>query len=258
MKPRQLGALCVVLVGLASSSPGLARDMDDGWLLSPSRARSCALGSTPGADRSWVACGTGRLFGMAELPLQSLAVHTTRSALSLDLAWQTLGAEAWREHRYGAVLGMGRRAGIDVAWSMRRCETVFADPWLRQEVTVILRFGREDVWSVAIHGDPQSLSPGRAASSHSRWLVVQGSREGLAWAVHVDRRDDASPAARVAVLGRLVRGAAFGVLGEGGTGCLGLTSVWVRGGMSLRTSHLVHPALGVSHRWMLVLGGAAS
>ncbi len=242
-------SLCLVLAG-----PGVTRDMNDGWLIPPAWERSCAIGTGLHRGGSRLSCGTGRLFGMPDLSLQFLSAQTTRSDLSLGFAWQTLGAAAWREQTCEAVVGWGRRAGVDLTWSMRRTETLFGDPWSRQEVAVALRVTVADVWWLVVHADPLSLSPGHETSARSRWLACGGRRDDLAWAVQIDRRRGAAPTGRGAVMGRLVRGIALGVMGEPGTGSLGLTTIWVRGGLSLRTSHLVHPALGVTHRWMLILG----
>ncbi len=244
-----------LLVVLVLSRPLGAREMTDGWVFTPEWERACVYGEEHDTGRLRISCGTGRLFGMPELPLHSLSGRAARSTLFLEVDLQTLGSDVWREQRLGAELGWGHRQGVGLIWVLRRIETAYGEAWSRQEMIVTLRIASGKTWSAILYSDPLSLSQDRPVSYRSRWLVLRGRRSGLAWALTVDRRRGEAPESRAALMSRVAPDVAFGISGEPGTGTIGLTTTWFRGGLCVRTSHLVHPALGISHRWMLVLGG---
>jgi hypothetical protein len=51
---------------------------------------------------------------------------------------------------------------------------------------------------------------------------------------------------------------ALGLRADPATGILGLTLVWLGAGVMIRTSHLAHPDLGLTHRFQVGFGRPAA
>ena len=246
------------MAGLGALAGGaVARDLEDGWLLPPAWGLALAESKTVPATAPRLVSGTGRLFGMSELPLRFLGLRTALAGIRLRGDWQVLGSEAWREQTWRLEATAGERNGLGVVWTGRRIETSLAPLWSRTEVGLVLRLRPRPGWEVEIHSDPVSLTPDRCVSTRSPWLRLRGLAGAWAWAVSVDRRAHAAPRWRLGLSGRVAPGVVLGVLGEADTGALGVTSLWRRGGLGVRTSHLVHPQLGITHGWLLMLGGGS-
>jgi hypothetical protein len=123
----------------------------------------------------------------------------------------------------------------------------------RQELAPRLLAALGGDLEVAVQAAPLVLAGDAGPARRRRWLDLRGRAGSVAWALAVDGRPVGAPTARAALLARCVPGVALGILGEPATGILGLTTAWARRGLVLRSSHLVHPALGITHRWLLVL-----
>lgn len=247
--------LAAGLIVAAVAAP--ARDLADGWILPAAWETALADGAASPGPPPRLSCGVGRLFDMPELTLRSLGGCMSLAGLDVRADWQILGATAWREQTWRVEATGGRRAGMGVAWLGRRVETPQAPVWSRAEAALVLRLHPAAGWEAVVWSDPVSLTPGREASAFSPWLRLRGVAGGAAWAIQVDRRAHAAPRWRLGLAHRVCSGVVLGALGDAGTGTLGVTSLWRRGSLAVRTSHLIHPALGVTHRWMLLLGGTA-
>ncbi|MBU0740991.1 hypothetical protein KKA85_00930 [bacterium] len=246
-------ALLAIPACLCAAAAAGGHEMEDGWLFPVEWTISSTEGAAPRVDGSWAACGTGRLFEMPELTQHYLGLKATRDDGFVVAGWQILGADMWRERLVRLEAGWGRSLGASLAWTLRGTDGWGGASTSRQELASALRASLGDDFHLTIRSAPISLTRDAAASRQSRWLNLRGRAGAVAWAVAVDRRRDDAPTLRVAMLARCVPGLALGFLAEPDTGTLGMTTAWVRGGLVLRTSHLAHPALGITHRWMLVL-----
>ncbi len=252
---RSSGLVMGLLLWAAIAS---ARDLSDGWILPATWEAALAVGAPPPVSSPGLVCGTGRLFGMPELTQHALGLRFAAAGLRLRADWQVLGGAAWREQTWRLEAAGGRTTAFGVAAAYRRVETPAASPWSRAEASIVLRLRPAEGWEVVAWSDPLTLTPARETSPLAPWIRLRGTSGGLAWALQADRRRHGAPRWRCGVAGRAGRGVVLGVLGEADTGTLGLTTLWRRGRLAVRTSHLVHPALGTTHRWMILLTGGAS
>jgi hypothetical protein len=243
-------ALLAVLVAAAAAR---AQEHEDGWLLPASWDVAVAEAVSPHSVGARAACGTGRLFGMPELEQRYLGLVAIRGGWLVAASWQILGGEAWRERRLRLEAGRRRGPGLRLVWTRHGIESPGIALVARQELAPRLQAALGDGLELAVQAAPLVLAGDAGPVRRRKWLDLRGQAGSVAWALAVDRRPADAPTARAAVLARCARGVALGVLAEPATGTLGLTTAWARRGLVLRSSHLVHPALGVTHRWLLML-----
>jgi hypothetical protein len=262
---RQLAArplrLATVVYALATAAAGAAaggglRDVEDAWLIEP--GATAALLAEPADARAhrWRAsAGHGTLFGMAELPQAALEVERRWAAVRALAGWQRLGRDLYRETTWRLALLAGRswqlgaeveRAALDLGGEPAHRHTALTAR-LSAPLSGALRV---EAWL------PLTAPPvwyGRQGPR--RWWRLVGGGDGWLWTAAADRSRDGSPSLQGEVLLRLVPRAALGVRCEPSTGTIGLCTAWRTSGAVLRTSHAVHPDLGPSHRFGLVVGG---
>lgn len=261
------------LVLLAALASGIAagpaasgvRDFDDGWCGGP--AESAELLGGPARAGLWSACGLARLHGLDDLPLRRLAAGLRAAAWSSALSWQRLGAEAWHEDQVDlraarAVAGTGPPAdgidegavrpwcGLELRWR-RPCYGAQASG-ASLDAALQAGFARGR-FAGSLQAVPLTLRRGPEAAGPRPWLRARWRDANWSAAVELQRDDRGAAAWRAG--GELRLGAVFswGLVADGGSGAAGLTTAWRRGRLLVRTSHVVHPALGTTHRWDLVV-----
>jgi hypothetical protein len=236
----------VVLAGAAHA--GGSRDLADAWLVSPddfgtSRTTGWRLG-----------IGAGRVFGLAELPQWRLDGRLTRASWQAGLAWERLGSGLLCEDGVRVHARLGRRWAMGLEGGVDRLALAGDEPCTWPSVAV--RVGgslapglRLDVWCHL-----REAPPWYGVTGLRRLALLTGSGEEWAWGVAVDRAADGRPSLQSEVLARVAPAVCLGLRVDPWSGALGLSTAWrVRVGW-LRTSHLVHPELGTTHRWALVVG----
>jgi hypothetical protein len=254
-------AWTLLLLGLAApAAAGGLRDLADAWLIPGADLRALlvadvAAGVAP-RDRGWsLAVTQGRLFELAELPQLGVAVGRRGGMLGWRLRWERLGGRLYQEDqaRLELLVGDRWRAGAEVG--LDRLALADDPPSLRPAVDLRLvgepgRGLRLELWWPVTDAPPWYGHEGLR-----RWLRIAGAGEGWAWAAVVDRRVSGAPTWQAEVMLRLAPAAALGLRCEPWSQAAGFCSAWRLGGLILRTSHLLHPDLGVTHRWGLRLGG---
>jgi hypothetical protein len=242
---------------------GGCRDLEDAWLLPPGRIVILLSRMKPDhadtarvspAARAWFSAGLGRLYGMPELPLRAVAAGWPALRCAWAASWQRLGTGMLTEdrlrlrflqggdHRLGLGGGLDRlRAGggRTAVLGELSAEVVWPGPG-----GVVGRVS----WPLATMGETERRRAWR------RWLGVTGGGGDLVWAVAVDRSGTGRPAIQLELTARLATGCGLSCRAEPATGTVGINTAWLWRGALLRTSHLVHPDLGVTHRWSLTLG----
>jgi len=253
-------ALTLVAAAWSPLRAGGVRDLADAWLAPPPHwgALLADPSARRGPPRWWSAVAQGRLFGLAELPQTGLAVGHRRGAWRASLAWERLGrGDLYREDllRVGGLVGRRWRVGLQIDGQRLSLGGRLAD----RRVAVVLRVSaplaagtRLDVWW-PLGGAPDWF--GRRGSR--RWARLSRVASGHVWTLVIDRRGDGVPLLQGELILGPVTGVALGGRVEPWSGTVGLVTAWRWGGIILRSSHLVHPELGVSHRWGLLLGGGA-
>lgn len=250
----------VVLLADGAGAGGL-RLLEDAWLREPTWSRAEDGAGGAGAF-AWVAAGTGRLYGLPELPLSSLRVATGRrgavATWGVEAAWQRLGRDLLQVDQLEVTAGrVGRwRCRGRALVERRLLAGVPAED--RRRIEALLGWG----WStpagsagycdlhLALH-DGMDRDPRHVVPRIRIVLELGPAGCALAW----DRRGDGTPLLGVEFTVELSRTAAVAWRYDGGSRSLGWGLVLRRGSLLVRTSHLVHPELGASHRWQVAAGG---
>lgn len=263
-----LPALVVCLCGVVSVSPGGGtRDINDGWLIATGElvARlwtdehsdqppgSGAAHGSRSAGR-WAWCGRSRLFGIPELPLLAVGGGWSLGPLQGSVVWQRIGSTLVHEDcaRIAVTRCFGWQPTLRIGWD----RLTFGDgerygqPYLGIGVTIPGPAG------VRLRLEPHLTAPPPwySRSGGRRWLLLTGGRPHLVWAAAIDLTPAAGPVVQLDLTGRVTARLAFGLRAEPATGVAGATIAWYRGTWILRTSHLMHPELGLTHRWYLAVG----
>ncbi len=262
-------AAALAAVAPAGASAGGCRDLEDAWLIAPGRL---ALLLSPAADQTrepgqtpdagagqgaWLALSLAQLYGMPELPLRAVAAGWGFAGLGWSASWQRLGADALREDRlrWRILRGGERRAGLTLGLD----RLLLGGRQVRRQASL----AAEVVWPLPGGMQGRLSWPLVTPSAWDRergwrrWLTLCGGGGRALWAAGIDRALTGEPCLQVEAALRLAAGCGVGARAEPATGTLGLNTGWIWRGVLLRTSHLVHPELGVTHRWSLTLGSAA-
>lgn len=247
-------ATLVILLGsvvgqdVPAASAGGSRDLADAWLVAVE-----AIGDRP--EPPWeITLATGRLFSVAELEQKRVSGRLTRSGWRASAAWERLGDGLYVEDmlRLHADVGRRRTIGIEGGADRLALAGAAARTWPAVAVHAATDLGRGlriDVWS-HLHAAP----PWYGRKGLRRLASLGGRHPAWAWAVVLDRSVDGYPALQAEVDVRVATIARLGLRFDPWSGAVGLSTTWRLGVGYLRTSHLVHPDLGTTHRWALVLG----
>lgn len=259
--------LLVALTTTPSARPAAAealRRLDAAWLV-PAHLASVALdraadGATGGV---WVRAGQMRLFGLPDLPVRHLAAGLggARRSWALEGGWETAGAGLLRDDRLQARLMVGRRLrpGAEVRWRRVRPGP---GPLLSELVwdlnlgfgTPAGPLGRIDLglswplWRVGA----EALAP----EPRTR-LRLAAAAPGRAVALIIDTAADGRPTFGWEALCGLGQGLGLSWRADQASGTVGAGLLWQRRALRLRSSHLAHPDLGLTHRFEIALGSPA-
>ena len=252
-------ALVLILPAASARAQGLRR-LEAAWLV-PERLAGTTLArpaAGPG-DGLWVRAGQGRLHGLPELPVRRLALGATGGggAWSLEGAWETLGSALLRDEVAEVRLQAGRRWRAGVSGSWRRVQAGPAPAWraFTGGLDLSLAWSRGPLgsgtarvlWPLA----SAATAPGGGPTPRLLLAVAGGGR---ALAVQVDTDPDGRPHVGWEALGALSPGVGVCWRSDPASGALGGGLRLERGWWRLRTSHLVHPDLGPTHRCELAFG----
>lgn len=247
-----------------AAADGLRR-LDAAWLL-PAGQVAAAIGSGPRAAGNgvWGRAGQMRLFGQAALPVRRLAAGLAggRGGWALEGGWESAGSGPLRDDRLDGRLAVGRRLRVGARMRWRRLQPGpgprMQDRLLDLEVGATPGVGslgmvQADVsWPLVRTGD-KAL----AAEPVTRLrLALAGRDRAVAFGLEVGA--DGRPAIGWETLCALGRGLGLAWRVDRASGAMGTALYWRRGSLRLRTSHLAHPDLGLTHRFELTLGAAES
>ncbi len=248
-----------------------ARDLADGWLLGPAATVEFLAGQPLSPDGFWVTAGQSRLFNLPSLPVLAveagLRLGQWPGKPVLAVAWQTLGEGIFVEDQRRVHLQWGQVPVVGLAWrsvgtrtgGISGAEERQDDRW---SVDAVLQGSWRPVaaskvearlWLPLTSGGLNSLADARRP-----FLQLQGWAGATALAVTVDRKADQTPTVALE-WGLGWGGGSCGLRVDLATGVAGPVINWRRGLLLVRTSHLAHPQLGVTHRLQVGFGawGAA-
>jgi hypothetical protein len=190
---------------------------------------------------------------MPELPLAGLAGGHRARRWALAVHWQRLGQGLFREDRLRLRLELGQWPALCFTAGTDRLAG--AGPCRRAAVSALgVRFPLASALDLRLDWPLTSPPPWQGERCQRRWLLLTARASGVAWALGVDRSGAGVPSLQGELCVRLHPAVATGVRSEPATGSLGRVTVWRRGRWLLRSSHVAHPALGLTHRWSLLWG----
>lgn len=250
----------LVALAMASIAPGTAalgggvRDLADAWLLDGPRTDALLAGPDAAgspAPRWWLEARQGSLYNLPELPQLGLLASLRHGRVGLLAAWERLGADLYREDvatgrlsygdswRWGLCVELAR---LDLAGDAVRRHLLLAT-CLQLPLTSGIELTIDWPWA----GPP----PWYGDRGLGRWVALTGRVTAAAWTLAWHRRGDGTPMLQVEALFSLAPGVAWGVRWDAASGSAGLCTAWKRAGLVLRSSHLAHDDLGITHRWSL-------
>lgn len=259
--------LCWCLKGSAFGEG--VRDFSDGWLLNPDDTVAILAGDdlrgTMKFERGWglwAAAGQGVLFSVDDLPQKSLegglVKRGGRWPWSVACSWDRLGDYLMVEETGHFRLRLGRNPQVGIRVRARR--------WLveNQKIDAGMETALQGRLLFRMFGELKGdLALWMHPTESVRWHHRRGRRTlanlkifypGSGLAVRLEQRGDGTPVLSLEYMVRLATGLGVGFRVDPETGSLGGSLVARVGGPWLRTSHLVHPALGVTHRFQLGVG----
>ena len=253
------------------------RDFQDGWLLStsdrafvlaPAETDDLGPGELPAPGQGhhrwdwWLGAGQGNLYSMQELALRSvdcgLLFRSGKLPLSFAFSWERLGESLYLEDTKTLRFRVGARAWVGVRVRARRW-------WVEKEpVDLGLEVGLQGGFSFrtgdSFRGD---IGIWLHAADLPNWHDHGGRRTladfklfypGTGFALRVDQKNDGVPVLSLEIMGRLSPRLGLGWRVDPETGSMGGNLAYRVGVFWFQTSHLVHPALGVTHRFHLGTG----
>lgn len=266
----------LVHVPVAVQGEGL-RDFADGWLMDPrdmafilsSKSLPHLADDDPAQPQQngtgwglWAGAGQGQLFSMEDLPLTEVDCGIVRKGgplpWYLGCSWERLGDELMVEETgvFRLRFGHNPQAGIRVRtrrWIVLReqLDTSFESDL---EGRLSFAMGAGFTGNVALRLHPGSLPEWHGYGGRRTLAEIKFFYTGSGLAARLDQRSDGTPILSLEIMGRLTPRLGLGARADPETGSLGGNLVMRLGGLWLHTSHLVHPALGLTHRFHLGVG----
>ncbi|MCP4292845.1 MAG: hypothetical protein GY780_13555 [bacterium] len=257
------GILFFLMIPVSAMSSGL-KDFNDSWLIPPNLVHdlmSPANQNDHSNDFYLWSAGQGRLFEMHELKQQFLSFETQLTTHGIPwafiFAWQKTGLGDFVENRFQADVFWGQNA----QWGMGTTHSI-QELGKRQEPTkknyfALFRYPYNGTgFSCYLELRWPVFSSSENVNFTERTNFLKGVFEGedFAFATVVDRNGDGVPQIGFQLFFVLSDGVGLAMRTDLATGSLGPQLSLSKGLLLLRTSHLVHPQLGITHRLEFSLG----
>lgn len=253
-----------IVLGSGAAFAGGVRNFSGSWPINNQIARLLLqpeFGQPVKPPAVMVSVGQGRLFDMPELGQTFLAVRGSMKLGGIPLEagglWEKTGSALFVEDRLRGDFLWGRSPSFGLSVE-----------YLQQNLGGQIREARPDfnlLWAVSfgynslkgrlhlqwpIDGSAKAL--GERGRQDLLNLVIHSA--GLAAALVIDRQPNGTPQMGFHFLLTLHSGIGLELRIDGPTGSLGPGLTITRGALMVRTSHVVHPHLGITHRLILVMG----
>lgn len=240
------------VLGPESALSSGVRSVDDSWLLGPQ----------PSGRRIWaLALAQGQLFSQPDLPQQSLSLKFSprmwRRKIRLEARWERLGADLFQEDQWRGELMVGSRLGVGMVLlgrSQQIASEVVVQGW---EPLLVVQISSQDrvlpFWRVKMEfatGAPSAVGFEEARKS---WLHLEFWQARWALGIQLDRRPGGAPVPGMELLWQIPLGVGLCLRMDPASGALGPGVRLRKGVLLIRTSHLMHPSLGQTHRLGLVV-----
>jgi len=234
-----LTVLVTLIVGNASAG---FRDADQGWIISPDEFIKRDTGF-------YGAISMSSLYQMPELPMQSILSGWSSDKCHMAIRWHKLGGDVYREDSLSVDMLFGGRLmfGINVE---RESQQFSDEPRWNTLHSFVTRYDFRESMTI------KSTIPVSGAMLTTRdyeqlLLILRG--EDVLFALGIDNTDSSEKSVRLGLDWLLHHKFWIGAIVDVGSSSTGLTTTIKTGKLLTRSSHLVHPELGMTHRWQLIV-----
>jgi hypothetical protein len=174
--------------------------------------------------------------------------------LTFTGAWQRLGRGVFAEDTWHIEVAVRSRWRPRLRWGRRRLAIGETSSVEQSELQPGLSFPLSSNLVLDLDVPLLAAPVWFGEGGLRRWLRLRGHSASGLWAVALDRGGDGTPRIQLEV--SVVAGSTgcFGLRAEPASGAFGLVTAFHRGAWMIRTSHLVHPELGPTHRWSFAAG----
>jgi hypothetical protein len=262
--PAALGALLAATTCLVLAAPTAAaglRRLDSAWLL-PAAMHGIlldpALTPPPAPGGSWLRIAQSSLYGLPELPVRQLAIGAAGRSWAAETGWEVLGGDALRDDRLTARCSVGDRWRVGL-WAARR--SVRPGPGdagqaLAVDLEVMARGTHPALgaWTAALQWPLARAADSWLAAEPESRLRAALAAPGRAVALALGMGEDGRPAFGWEAVVGLGGGLGLAWRSDRASGAAGGGLLWRKGRLRLRTSHLAHPELGLTHRTEICVG----
>ncbi len=243
---------------------GGMRNFADSWPIGATTARRLLLKPTQVAGNGHgflVKAGQGRLFEMSDLEQRFLAFEGRLSGEKIIMEggalWERTGSDLFKEDQWDCWVLFGENPSWGMAahhWH-QTLGGVSEPPLLEGGLLWELVFQWGEIngrfhleWPLGV---ASQILGGRRRRN---LLNLTLANKVLAASLVLDRQDDGTPRPGFHFLLALDQGIGVEFRVDPSTGSLGPGLAFARRKLMVRTSHIIHPHLGVTHRLMLVMG----
>ncbi len=272
-------SLCIILI-LVTFTPHWAitsglRDVQDGWLI-PTRdavhllrmqSSDVLLPVTPGKPAGvWGIAGTMQMFSMPELPVKlvgmGIRLGGENTSWVINGQWQRTGGDLFLSDLQNLTLGLEKKGSVRIGLE-RRSLSLGSEPlpsWIGTKL--LWELPPVQVSNCLLRSE--IIFPLWASGNWSDHAVRQSRiRFGFFWDSYAvagafDKKSNLGWALGLELSTVLAHGIGLTVRVDPDTGSLGPGALFAWGQMLLRTSHVVHPELGITHRVTLTTGALES
>lgn len=248
----------VLCLAVSPAFCGGFRDAPDSWLLEAPDAVRLLRGDGIGQGGGWsLEAMQGRLYGMPELSQVGLRAGwqaAGEGGLELGALRQETGGELFRTTGYAGWVRLGQRPRLGLVFRSRGARSQAGDwpAWQRLSATVSVAFpvGRAQA-RLRAYLPLSAVHPGALPEGREGFLRLAWHQRHWAAVWVVDRDPAGRPCSGWSLVMTLAGGAGVGLRGDAASGVLGVQISLLRGLFLVRTSHLAHPRLGLTHRFAL-------
>ena len=199
---------------------------------------------------------------MKELALRSvdcgLLFRSGKLPLSFAFSWERLGESLYLEDTKTMSFRVGERAWVAVRTRVRRWLVEYLPVDSGVEVGLqggfSFRKGESFRGNIGFWLHPTDLPAWHGHGGRRTLADFKLFYPGTGLALRVDQKSDGVPVLSLEIMGRLSPRLGLGWRIDPETGSMGGSLSFRVGGFWLQSSHLVHPALGVTHRFHLGTG----
>ncbi|MFT5232656.1 MAG: hypothetical protein ACI9UQ_000678, partial [Candidatus Krumholzibacteriia bacterium] len=262
---RKVGFLFVLVLADLCTAAG-THLVEDGWLLGKGGVAIFLSGQSQQSTGLWSTVGHSALYQMNEFPATQASFGARLgegwAKTTIAASWHVLGSGMFGQQNAELHLQWGQSFAVGFAGSILQTTSGGAHGFaVQKSMRWRLSLTGNHIWEVGALTQvrtevwlPLASAVGEGfVDARTRLLRIQGWHERVAFGVAVDLKPNLAPT--MGLEWDLAWGAAaLGLRLDPSTGVVGPVVYLRRAKLLVQTSHLVHPQLGVTHRFQIGVG----